>query len=356
MEIWILVTVGIAILLGACVAWFLRARARQLPPEERRETRAPAVEPQPAEVAPSPASPTLNDRLARTRSSLLSKLGRYLNSSAAEIPPGDWEVIEEALIEGDVGVQTAAMLLGRLKERLKTGNGHGIRELVQEESEALLAGLEHGMNFSGALEKPYVISVVGVNGAGKTTTIGKLSHRFRAGGRSVLLGAGDTFRAAAIQQLEIWANRTAAQFVTGREGADPGAVAFDAVTAGKARGTDIVILDTAGRLHTKSDLMDELKKVHRVIKKVIPEAPHQTWLVLDGTTGQNAIQQAREFQKVLELSGVIITKLDGTAKGGAILAIAAELKLPIKFIGVGEGVEDLVPFEPKPFIQAILGN
>ena len=169
------------------------------------------------------------------------------------------------------------------------------------------------------------------------------------------MGAVDTFRAGAISQLKVWADRTGAQFVTGREGADPGAVAFDSVTAAKARGLDVVLLDTAGRLHTKANLMEELKKIHRVVKKVIPEAPHETWLVIDGTLGQNSVIQAKEFQKAIPLTGVIITKLDGTAKGGAVLAIAAELKLPIRYIGIGESVEDLTPFEPKAFVDAILG-
>ena len=228
--------------------------------------------------------------------------------------------------------------------------------MIQEESEGLFSGLQHSLLPTESWPKPYVISIVGVNGAGKTTTIGKLAHRFTSGGKTVLIGACDTFRAAAISQLKVWADRAGTQFVTGREGADPGAVAFDSVTAGKARNLDVVLLDTAGRLHTKTNLMDELKKVDRVIKKVIPEAPHETWLVLDGTTGQNALQQAREFQKILALTGVVITKLDGTAKGGAILAVASELKLPIKFIGIGEAIEDLIPFEPRPFIQAILGE
>jgi len=245
---------------------------------------------------------------------------------------------------------------------LKTADGpaqKNLRDLIEEESLTLFAGLPHGTarlwDMLGENVKPMVVSIVGVNGVGKTTTIGKLAQLFARDGKKVLLGAGDTFRAAAISQLKIWADRTGADFVTGREGADPGAVAFDSVTAGKARGADVVLLDTAGRLHTKSNLMEELKKVHRVVKKVIPDAPHEVWLVVDGTLGQNSIAQAREFQKTLELTGVIITKLDGTAKGGAVLAIASELRLPIRFIGVGEQAEDLIPFEPKPFVEAILG-
>jgi len=302
--------------------------------------------------------PILAQKLSRTRGSLLGKLGKFIGRpSSGTLQAEEWAEIEEALLEGDVGIRTTELLLEKVKHRFTPDvSGLSLRALIQEESETLLAGLNHGSPHFETLPKPYVISVVGVNGAGKTTTIGKLSQRFSNQGKTVLLGAGDTFRAAAIAQLKVWSDRTGSEFVTGREGGDPGAVAFDAVTAGKARGTDVVILDTAGRLHTKTNLMDELKKVHRVIKKVIPEAPHEVWLVVDGTTGQNAIQQAREFQKTLDLTGIVVTKLDGTAKGGAILAVASELKLPIKFIGVGETAEDLIPFEPKPFIEAILGG
>jgi fused signal recognition particle receptor len=196
---------------------------------------------------------------------------------------------------------------------------------------------------------------VGVNGVGKTTTVGKLSAYFSGQGRTVLLGAVDTFRAGAIAQLKVWAERTGSQFVTGREQADPGAVAFDAVTAGKSRGVDVVLLDTAGRLHTKDNLMEELKKIHRVVKKVIPDAPHERWLVLDGTAGQNSVRQAQEFHEALGLTGIIVTKLDGTAKGGVVFSIASDLKLPIRFIGVGEAQEDLISFAPKPYVEALLG-
>lgn len=315
----------------------------------------PAIE---AVAAPAPApakaeAPTLEDKLSRTRSSLFGRLTGLLGKSASSIPTAEWDSLEEILLEGDVGVSTTQALLGRIRERAKNETA-GLKELIREESENLLKGLSHGApSFAGA-PSPLVISVVGVNGAGKTTTIGKLAQKFSRDNKKVLLGACDTFRAAAIGQLKVWSERAAAQFVTGREGADPGAVAFDSVTAGKARGIDVVLLDTAGRLHTKTNLMEELKKIHRVIKKVMPDAPHEVWLVLDGTSGQNAVQQAREFQKALELTGVIITKLDGTAKGGAILSVASELKLPIKFIGLGEGIDDLIPFEPRPFVNAIL--
>jgi fused signal recognition particle receptor len=299
----------------------------------------------------------LNQRLSKTRGALWGGLRKFWDRSAEKaLQSEEWEQLEEALLGGDVGVATTQRLLEKVKLRLREQPSRGLRDLIEEESLSLFGGLPHGAAALANHEKPFVISIVGVNGVGKTTTIGKLARRLTSEGRTVLLGAVDTFRAAAISQLKIWADRSGAQFVTGREGADPGAVAFDSVTAGKARGVDVVLLDTAGRLHTKTNLMEELKKVHRVVKKVIPEAPHEVWLVVDGTLGQNSIQQAREFQKTLDLTGVIITKLDGTAKGGAVLAIASELKLPIRYIGVGESAEDLIPFEPKPFVEAILGG
>jgi fused signal recognition particle receptor len=328
---------------------------------KRKEKRkGPGAEPVLAKASVSISEkqePVLSQRLFRTRGSLAGRLGKFFSrEGAGGLLDAEWGEVEEALLEGDVGIRTADLLLAKIKQRMKESNGRRIRELIQEESESLLANLPHGFPDFGALPKPYVISIVGVNGAGKTTTIGKLAHRFSIMGKTVLMGAGDTFRAAAISQLKVWADRSGAQFITGREGADPGAVAFDSVTAAKARGIDLVLLDTAGRLHTKTNLMDELKKVHRVVKKVIPEAPHETWLVVDGTTGQNAIQQAKIFQEALTLTGIIVTKLDGTAKGGALLAIASELKLGIRCIGVGESIEDLIPFEPKPFVEAILGG
>ncbi len=307
-------------------------------------------------VKPIAKGPLLSDRLTRTRGGILGKIGQLFGKSSSEkILDSEWEQLEEALLAGDVGIQTVGKLLVNLRGRLQENSAPDLRRLLLEESEALVAGLDHGFSAVGH-SKPYVISVVGVNGAGKTTTVGKLAQRFATEGKTVLVGAADTFRAAAIGQLKVWADRAGAQFITGREGADPGAVAFDSVTAAVARGIDIVLLDTAGRLHTKANLMEELKKIDRVIKKVIPEAPHETWLVLDGTAGQNSISQAKEFQKTLGLTGVVVTKLDGTAKGGAILSVASELGLPIRFIGVGEAAEDLIPFQARPFLEAILGE
>jgi len=356
MEVWIAIAsaaVGLIEVYG-----LIAFRTRTSAPPAVAPAPAPIVTPEAKKevVVPAPPKPaSLDEKLAKTRGTLLGNLARFVGlKTGVEIPKAEWEGLEEALLQGDVGMATTTLLLGKLKARVSKENDRPMKEIIVEESESLLSGLSHGPMPEGQWPKPYVISVVGVNGAGKTTTIGKLAHQLMKREKKVLLGACDTFRAAAIAQLKVWADRSGTQFVTGREGGDPGAVAFDSVTAGKARGMDVVLLDTAGRLHTKANLMEELKKVHRVIKKVIPEAPHETWLVVDGTTGQNAVAQAREFQKTLELTGIIITKLDGTAKGGAILAIASELQLPIKYIGVGESLDDLIPFEPKPFIQAIL--
>jgi fused signal recognition particle receptor len=271
-----------------------------------------------------------------------------------KLQAGDLSKLEETLLEGDLGAATTEFLLGQIK-KAGSSSGASAKEILSREMIGLLNLPD--LTIEGLLEKnhPLVISVVGINGAGKTTTIGKLANHFKSAGKKVLLGAGDTFRAGAIAQLKTWADRVGVDFVTGREGADPGAVAFDSVAAGKARGMDVVLLDTAGRLHTKSNLMEELKKIHKVVKKVIPEAPHETWLVLDGTLGQNSLNQAKEFQQSLGLTGLIVTKLDGTAKGGALFPVSRELSLPVRFVGVGEAVEDLIPFDPEKFVQAILG-
>jgi len=358
MEDWILISIGVAVatLSVLIIAWV--TRRKKVGPAKAEAPAAGKAATEKAVEAPTPAGPPdLSKKLSRTRDFFSGRLaGLFGRSAGNELQAKEWESIEEGLIEADVGVTTTMQLIGKVKERLRASPTEDIRALVREECESLLA-ISEGELFAKKIdEKPYVISVVGINGVGKTTTIGKLAHLFKSSGKTVLLGAVDTFRAGAISQLKVWSERVGVQFVAGREGGDPGAVAFDSVNAGKARGIDIVLLDTAGRLHTKTNLMDELKKVHRVVKKVIPEAPHETWLVLDGTLGQNSITQAREFQKTLDLTGVIITKLDGTAKGGAILSVSSELKLPVKFIGVGEQMEDFVRFEPKQFVQAILGD
>jgi len=263
------------------------------------------------------------------------------------------EAIEEALLSSDMGAPMAQHLIEKAGQSSAARSSIEFGAALKSEMKALLSFERKEFDELCKAHRPLVISMVGINGAGKTTTVGKLAQQLSAKGKKVLLGAADTFRAGAISQLKTWADRTGADFVTGREGADPGAVAFDAVSAAKARGVDVVLIDTAGRLHTKSNLMDELKKIHKVIKKVDPTAPHETWLVVDGTLGQNSLKQAREFQDCLGLTGLVLTKMDGTAKGGAILPITQELNLPVIFMGVGEGAEDLVPFSADHFVEAL---
>jgi fused signal recognition particle receptor len=287
----------------------------------------------------------LRDSLGKTRRAMTEQL------AAAAFDPADdeaWERLEEALIAADVGVPTTAELVSRLEARPDLGELGG--ELAREAAELL--------GDAGRLEldgPPSVILVVGVNGTGKTTTIGKLASRLSEHGHSVLLAAADTFRAAAEEQLEIWADRAGADFVGSERGGDPAAVAYDAIEAATARGRDVVIVDTAGRLHTQTNLMEELAKVRRVIERRLEGAPHETLLVIDATTGQNGLQQARLFSEAVDVSGVALTKLDGSAKGGVALAIAHELGLPVKLVGVGEGIEDLRPFDPQDFARALVG-
>jgi fused signal recognition particle receptor len=292
--------------------------------------------------------------LSRLRDSL-SKSRRALTAEivAAGFDPGDeeaWERLEESLIRGDVGVPATAELVRRLEAR---GELTSFEEALADEVEALF-GPPATLAVGG--EAPAVVLVVGVNGTGKTTTIGKLAHQLRRHGRSVLLGAADTFRAAAEEQLEIWAERAGADFVGGSRTSDPAAVAFDAVEAGRARGRDVVVVDTAGRLHTQTNLMEELGKVRRVIESRIDGAPHETLLVVDATTGQNGLQQARLFGEAAGVTGVALTKLDGSAKGGVAVAIAYELGLPVKLVGVGEGIDDLRPFDARDFARALIGG
>lgn len=260
---------------------------------------------------------------------------------------------EELLIMADLGPQAADAITEALKAKVKEDkikNEHDLTKAFKEEAQKIL---KEGHALMCAGEDPYVILTVGVNGVGKTTTIGKLARRFTDHGFSVTLAAADTFRAAAIEQLEIWADRAGAQIVKHRSGADPAAVAFDAVASAKSRGVDIVIIDTAGRLHTKSNLMEELKKIKKVIGREKPSAPHEILLVVDATSGQNAINQAKIFNEAVGITGIALTKLDGTAKGGIVLAINKELDIPVKLIGVGEAVEDLQDFDPSEFIEAL---
>jgi len=285
----------------------------------------------------------LRGSLGRTRNVIRLPLGRF--------DPRDdesWEELEEALISADVGTAATDELVERLRKRRDVDD---LADALGQEIEALLG--EPGGLVVG--EHPSVLLVVGVNGTGKTTTIGKLAHRLSEHGRSVIVAAADTFRAAADEQLEIWARRAGADYVGSTKGADPAAVAFDAIAAAESRGRDVVLVDTAGRLHTQTNLMDELSKIRRVISGRCEGAPHETLLVLDATTGQNGLQQARLFKDAVDVTGVVLTKLDGTAKGGIVLPIAVELGLPVKLIGVGETLEDLRPFDPADFARALIG-
>jgi len=288
----------------------------------------------------------LRDSLAKSRRALVAELGASFDPSDEEA----WERLEEVLIRADVGVPATAELVRRLEAR---GTVPDLGAALAEEVAALFGDPPV---LAAAVEPPTVILVVGVNGTGKTTTVGKLARTLSDHGRSVLVGAADTFRAAAEEQLEIWAERAGAEFVGGARGADPAAVAFDAVEAGRARGKDVVVVDTAGRLHTQSNLMEELAKVRRVIAARVDGAPHETLLVVDATTGQNGLQQARLFAEAAGVTGVALTKLDGTAKGGVAIAIAHELELPVKLVGVGEAVDDLRPFDASDYAHALIGN
>ncbi len=286
----------------------------------------------------------LRDSLGKSRRALTEQI------AAAAFDPGDdeaWERLEEALIAADVGVPTTAELVQRLEAREVAGE---LGAALSDEAAELLGGPPR-LDLSA---EPTVILVVGVNGTGKTTTIGKLAQKLREHDHSVLLAAADTFRAAAEEQLEIWAGRAGADFVGSERGGDPAAVAYDAIEAAMARGRDVVIVDTAGRLHTQTNLMEELAKVRRVIERRLPGAPHETLLVVDATTGQNGLQQARLFGEAVEVTGVALTKLDGSAKGGVALAIAHELGLPVKLVGVGEGLDDLRPFDARDYANALL--
>src|ERR687898_1397722 len=286
----------------------------------------------------------LRDSLGKSRRALTEQI------AAAAFDPGDdeaWERLEEALIAADVGVPTTAELVQRLEMREVAGE---LGAALSDEAAELLGGPPR-LDLSA---EPTVILVVGVNGTGKTTTIGKLAQKLREHDHSVLLAAADTFRAAAEEQLEIWAGRAGADFVGSERGGDPAAVAYDAIEAATARGRDVVIVDTPGRLHTQTNLMQELTKVRRVIERRLDGAPHETLLVIDATTGQNGLQQARLFSEAVDVSGVALTKLDGSAKGGVALAIAHELGLPVKLVGVGEGIEDLRPFNPRDYARALI--
>jgi len=302
---------------------------------------------------------SLDQGLEKTKEGFLGKITRAI-AGKSTVDSEVLDNLEEALVGADVGIETTVALIERIEERVakdKYINTSELNTILQSEIQNILVDAPEDTNYSGfdlpKDKKPFVIMVVGVNGVGKTTTIGKLAHHFKAAGKSVMLGAADTFRAAAVDQLTIWSERTGVPIVKKEMGSDPASVAFDAVNSAVAKNADVLIIDTAGRLHTKTHLMEELSKIKRVVQKVMPDAPHDVLLVLDGSTGQNALEQAKHFTAATDVSGLVITKLDGTAKGGVVLAIAHQFKIPVKFIGVGEKVEDLLVFNKNEFVDSL---
>lgn len=304
---------------------------------------------------------TLDKGLSKTKESLFSKIGRAI-AGKSKVDEDFLDELEEILITSDVGVETTLKVIERVKKRVSRDKYVNIEELsviLREEIADLLAEnkLDGEEEFSTPIDKkPYVIMVVGVNGVGKTTTIGKLAHQFKKKGKKVYLGAADTFRAAAVEQLIIWGERVGVTVIKQKMGSDPASVAFDTLTSAKANDADVVIIDTAGRLHNKINLMNELSKIKNVMKKVVPDAPHEILLVLDGSTGQNAFEQAKQFTAATEVNALAITKLDGTAKGGVVIGISDHFRIPVKYIGLGEGMEDLQFFHKKEFVDSLFGN
>lgn len=305
----------------------------------------------------------LDSGLQKTRDNLWSRLGKLFTGKSA-LDDAWLDELEEALIAADVGIDTTVEILNRLQEKVARERYRNANELQQLLEQTILSLLPAAQDVAHpdqpfqvpADKHPYVVLVVGVNGVGKTTTIGKLAYQYKQAGYQVLLGAADTFRAAAVDQLIIWSERAGVPLVKQAMGADPSAVAFDTVQSAIARNMDVVIIDTAGRLHNKKHLMDELGKIRRVIGKKLPGAPHEVLLVLDGSTGQNALEQAKQFMAVTDLTGLVVTKLDGTAKGGVVLAIAHQCQIPIRYIGLGEKITDLQPFDPESFVRSLFGH
>ncbi len=300
----------------------------------------------------------LKEGLAKTRESLVGKVQKMLLGKS-KIDDEVIDDLEEILLSGDVGVTTTTLIIDRIRARVKKEkyeNPSELDTLLRDEIQSLFSNgeVEHSDLFMlPSTHRPHVVMIVGVNGVGKTTTIGKLAYNYKSSGKNVVIAAADTFRAAANEQLEIWAQRAGVEIIQQGHGADPAAVAYDALNATLSRQSDVMIVDTAGRLHTKVNLMEELKKIKRVLHKLMPEAPHEVLLVLDASTGQNAIQQAKQFTAAVGITGLVLTKLDGTAKGGVVLAISNELSIPVKYIGVGEKIDDLQPFSKKTFVEAL---
>lgn len=328
-------------------------RSKPLPKEEPREKLESEEEGAEKELEDEASEAAeLKKSLSKTRSGFVAKLGRIF--ARKTIDKDILSELEEVLFTADIGPKTADKIFQAIKSALsrdELGDPKAVWAKIREETLAILDVKAEPVDFSG--HRPFVLLTIGVNGVGKTTTIGKLAAKLTAEGKKVLLGAGDTFRAAAVEQLEIWGQRAGVEVIKGKDGGDPSSVIFDTIKRGVTEGYDVVICDTAGRLHTKVDLMQELKKIGRVSSKALEGAPHETWLVLDATTGQNAIQQAEMFKDAMNISGIVLTKLDGTAKGGVILGICDELKVPVRYIGIGERVEDLREFDANAFVAAL---
>lgn len=303
----------------------------------------------------------LDRGMQRTQEGLLGKLKRVFTSRRT-IDDDFLDELEEVFVTSDVGVETTLKIIDRIKERASRDSYvdmNELNEMLLEEIGDMLADSTTGTDEPFVLpegKKPYVIMVVGVNGVGKTTTIGKLAYQYKSAGYSVMLGAADTFRAAAIDQLEVWAQRADVPLVKQKLGSDPAAVAYDTLSSAVAKGVDVVIIDTAGRLHNKKGLMDELSKIKRVMQRVVPDAPHEVLLVLDGSTGQNAFEQARQFSAATQVTDLAVTKLDGTAKGGVVIGISDQFQIPVKYIGLGEGIEDLQVFNKREFVESLFGK
>ena len=331
---WLYILIAL-VLIGLLGVWLLRSR--------RSDVDTPVAT---TTVSAPPAG--LRDRLSKTRKALTDRLGGIF--SRGSFDADFWSDIEDSLVAADVGVAAASAAVAAVKARNPESPGD-VREMLATELIALLDSSDRTLDIDG---DPAVVLVVGVNGSGKTTTIAKLADQLHSPDRGVMLGAADTFRAAAADQLKTWANRIGVDIVTGQAGADPASVAYDSYHAAKARGDSVVVIDTAGRLHSKSNLMDELGKVARVLRREAGDID-EVLLVLDGTTGQNAIGQARAFTDTVGVTGIVLTKLDGTARGGVAIAVEQDLGIPVKYIGVGEGVDDLIPFDPETFVDALLG-
>ncbi|MDR1981451.1 MAG: signal recognition particle-docking protein FtsY [Tannerellaceae bacterium] len=304
---------------------------------------------------------TLDKGLSKSKESVFSKLTRIV-AGKSKVNDEVLDDLEEVLITSDVGVETTLKIISRIEKRVskdKYVTPQELTAILRDEIAGLLTE-NHTEDLDGfvlpADKKPYVIMVVGVNGVGKTTTIGKLAHQFKKAGKKVYLGAGDTFRAAAVEQLIIWSERVGASIVKQEMGSDPASVAYDTLSSAKANGADVVIIDTAGRLHNKLNLMNELTKIKNVMKKIIPDAPHEIVLVLDGSTGQNAFEQAKQFTAATEVNALAVTKLDGTAKGGVVIGISDQFRIPVKYIGLGEGMEDLQVFNKRAFVDSLFGE